>query len=265
MQCRDIITVIESAYPKKYAMDWDNVGLLAGRDDKVVQRIYIAVDATDEVIEAAIRYQADMMVTHHPLIFRGMKRINNQDFIGRRVLKLIRNDISYYAMHTNYDVMRMAQVSCDKMNLKETEVLEITYEEEDGNKKRRTEGIGKIAKLEIPVSLRECCGKVKCVFSLDSVKVFGNLDSMIRRIAICPGSGKSVIQTALDKGADVLITGDIGHHEGIDAAAQGMAVIDAGHYGIEHIFMEDVQQYLLQYTEGIEVEHAPIRHPFVVL
>lgn len=264
MLCRDIMNIIEEAYPGKYAMDWDNVGLLAGRDDKEVRCIYVAVDATDEVIEAAIRYGADMLVTHHPLIFSGMKRINNQDFIGRRVLRLIQSDISYYAMHTNYDVKRMAQLSCDKMGLNESEALEITFVEEkaSGNS---VEGIGRIAKLETPITLRECCNRVKQAFSLDTVKVFGSLESPVRRIAICPGSGKSVIQVSLERRADVLITGDIGHHEGIDAQAQGMAVIDAGHYGIEHIFIKDMQQYLLQHTQGIEVEGAPVRHPFVVL
>ena len=108
MLCREVTDIIEQRFPKEYALDWDNVGLLAGRDDKEVRCIYIALDASDEVIHAAARQGADMLVTHHPLIFSGMKRITNQDFIGRRILGLIRRDISYYAMHTNYDVLGMA-------------------------------------------------------------------------------------------------------------------------------------------------------------
>ena len=109
MLCQEIIKTLEARYPGSCAMDWDYVGLLVGRRKKEVHRIYVAVDATDEVIEAAIDAQADMLVTHHPMIFSGMKRITEDDFIGRRVLRLIQNDIAYYAMHTNYDVMGMAE------------------------------------------------------------------------------------------------------------------------------------------------------------
>ena len=97
MQCKDIIKIIEQDYSPRYALSWDNVGLLAGRDDKEVANIYVALDATDEVVDEAILAGADMLVTHHPLIFSGMKQVNNQNFIGRRLVKLIQHDISYYA------------------------------------------------------------------------------------------------------------------------------------------------------------------------
>ena len=127
MFCRDIMDIIEKRYPREYAMDWDNVGLLAGRDDKEIHRIYIAVDATDEVIDAAIAIHADMLVTHHPMIFGSMRQINNRDFIGKRIIKLIQNDISYYAMHTNYDVLGMSELSAKLLELKNAQVLETTY------------------------------------------------------------------------------------------------------------------------------------------
>ena len=111
MICREIIEQIEDVYDKKYALDWDNVGLLVGRDDKEVKKIYLALDPTEEVIEEAAAMQADMLITHHPLIFGSIKCVNNLDFEGRRVLKLAQNDISYYAMHTNYDVKGMADLS----------------------------------------------------------------------------------------------------------------------------------------------------------
>ena len=122
-----------------------------------------------------------------------------------------------------------------------------------------------MADLDRPVTLRECGQEVKDSFRLGSVKIFGDLDARVRRIAISPGSGKSMIRAALDKKADVLITGDIGHHEGIDAVAQGLAVIDAGHYGIEHIFMEDMRQYLGSHLTDVEVMAAPIMHPFTIM
>ena len=101
----------------RYALSWDNVGLLAGREDKEVAKIYVALDAKDEVVDEAILAGADMLVTHHPLIFSGMKQVNNQNFIGRRLVKLIQHDISYYAMHTNYDVKGMADLAADYLKL----------------------------------------------------------------------------------------------------------------------------------------------------
>lgn len=259
MLCKNIIEIIEKNYSPVYAMEWDNVGLLVGNDQKDVKRIYIALDATDEVIDAAIENGADLIVTHHPLIFGGMKKINNQDFLGRRILKLIANDICCYVMHTNYDVCKMADLSGEKMHLEHAEVLEVTCDGETPM------GIGKIADAKEEMSLAQCCEEVKTAFSLEHVKVFGNLEQKVRRIAICPGSGKSVIKEALKKHADVLITGDIGHHEGIDSVAQGMAIIDAGHYGVEHIFIADMEQYLKEHIEGVEVFSAPICHPFQIL
>ena len=259
MLCKEVMDILEENYPADYALDWDNVGLLVGRDDKEVRRIYVALDADDETIEAAVRWKADMLVTHHPMIFSGLKRINNLDFIGARILKLVQNDISYYAMHTNYDVLGMAELSGRKMSLEDPEVLEVTRDGE------QPEGIGRVADLASPAPLREICWSVKDRFHLGAVKVFGDMDQPVSRIAISPGSGKSMIQAALDKKADVLITGDIDHHTGIDAVAQGLAVIDAGHYGIEHIFIEDVKEYLKEKLEGVEVKAAPVRHPFQIV
>ncbi len=260
MLCREVIKIIEETYPAAAALEWDNVGLLAGRQEKEVKSVYVALDATDEGVDAAIAGGADLLVTHHPLIFGGLKRVTDGDFIGKRIVKLLQNDISYYAMHTNYDVGRMAELSCEKLNLKNAQVLEVTQVSENGTE----EGIGKIADVP-PVKLKELCGRVKKAFDLDTVKIFGDPAKEVRRIAICPGSGKSVIGEALAKGADVLVTGDIGHHEGIDAVAQGLAVIDAGHYGIEHIFIRDMKEYLEQHIAGIRVQAAAISHPFLVL
>lgn len=259
MICREIIEIIERKYARFYAMSWDNVGLLCGSYEKEVKKIYVALDATDEVIEDAVRVGSDMLVTHHPLIMSGLNRITDDDFIGKRIMKFIRHDISYYAMHTNYDVRGMAELAGNKLMLKNPEVLEVTDASEG------LEGIGRIADLQKPMTLRQCCELVKDAFSLDNVKVFGNLDAEVSRMAICPGSGKSFVKTAVKKGADVYVTGDIGHHDGIDAVAQNLAVIDAGHYGMEHIFIKDMAEYLRDNLVGIEIKTAEIEHPFTVI
>lgn len=256
MICREIIKEIEARFPKHYAMEWDNVGLQVGRSDKEVKRIYLALDATDEVIEEAADWGADMLITHHPMIFKAMKKINDEDFIGRRVLKLIRDDISYYAMHTNYDVMGMAELAADMLDLKDRKVLEEVL---DG------EGIGRVGDLPRSMTLEECANFVKGRFGLPNVKIFGELEKQVQRAAICPGSGKSEAKPALSMGAEVYITGDIDHHTGIDMADCGMAIIDAGHYGVEHIYIADMEHFLKENCPELRVYTAPVKQPFQVL
>lgn len=260
MECKKVIELLEKQSPKSYACDWDNVGLLVGRKDKEIQKIYIALDATDEAIEEAIANGADMLLTHHPMIFKGMKRVTQEDFIGRRIIRLIQNDMVYYAMHTNFDVMGMADLAADYLGISDTRVLEITSVSETGE-----EGIGRYGSLKKEMTVRECCEEVKQAFSLENVKVFGDLERKVKTAAISPGSGKSVISNALQAGVDVLITGDIDHHEGIDAVAQNMTVIDAGHYGVEHIFIPYMEQYLKREAKELEIAVQPLTFPFQII
>lgn len=253
MFCSEIIRIIEKRYPREEALDWDNVGLLVGRTDKEVKKIFVALDATDSVIDYVVKHDVDMLITHHPLLFQAVKKITNEDFIGNRIVTLLKNDVAYYAMHTNYDVLGMASLASRILGLEEEEVFELTNPETQ-------DGIGRVGKIT-EMTLKECCGLVKKKFTLSTVKVFGNLEQNVKRVAICPGSGKHMTSLALKKGADVLVTGDIDHHEGIDAVAQGLAIIDAGHYGLEHIFIDDIYTFLQQHT-NIMVEKENIIHPF---
>lgn len=260
MLCREIMQVIEAAYPREAALDFDNVGLLAGRAEKEVERVYIALDATDAVIDRAAEAGADMLITHHPLIFSPLKKITDEDFISRRIVKLIQNDISYYAMHTNYDVLGMAELSEKILGIQDTEVLDVTMEKEG-----KPEGIGRVGKLEKPMTLEECCVYVKHKLNLGSLKVFGDMSAEVSRLAISPGSGKTAVPAALAKGADVLVTGDIGHHDGLDAVEQGLAIIDAGHYGTEYIFIDDMRRFLEDKLPVLDVITTPVIHPFQVI
>ena len=260
MLCKEIIQVIEAAYPREAALDFDNVGLLAGRTEKEVKRVYIALDATDAVIDRAVEAGADMLITHHPLIFSPLKKVTDEDFVSRRVVKLIQNDISYYAMHTNYDVLGMVELAEKILGIRNTEVLDITMEK-DG----KPEGIGRIGELEKPMTLEECCVYVKHKLNLGSLKVFGDMQAEVSRLAISPGSGKTAIAAAIAKGADVLVTGDIGHHDGLDAVEQGLSVIDAGHYGTEYIFIDDMRRFLEDKLPVLDVITTPVIHPFQVI
>ncbi|MEY8337084.1 Nif3-like dinuclear metal center hexameric protein [Lachnospiraceae bacterium 62-35] len=270
MKCSEIIRQLEELAPLSCACEWDNPGLLAGYREKEVKRILVAVDADDETVDTAAGEGVDMLVTHHPLIFRPLKKINDSDFIARRLLKLISHNISYYAIHTNFDSAPgcMADLAAELLGLEETEILEEmgVVKTEKGEEPF---GIGKIGRFSEGRTVREMAELVKERFGLDFVTVYGLEDrkEKAERIAVCPGSGGSVIDISLAKGAEILITGDISHHEGIDAAARNMAVIDAGHYGLEHIFINFMAEYIRKHIgqkqerEAIEVMEMPIRFP----
>ena len=123
-------------------------------------------------------------------------------------------------------------------------------------------GIGCLGKLTQAVSLYDLAERVRDAFGLSHVKVFGDKDRMVQSIAMCPGSGKSEIGLAIEKGADAYITGDIDHHSGIDAVADGLSIIDAGHYGIEHIYMEYMKNWLAKEAAELEVVTEPFAEPF---
>ena len=265
MKCSEIIERLGALAPESCACEWDNPGLLAGRHDKEVKRIYIALDATDEVVERAISQKADMLLTHHPLIFKAIKQVNDRNFITRRLVRLIQADISYYAMHTNFDAAPgcMADLAAARLGLKDCEPLERM-----GEMKEQPYGIGKTGLLKQPMELEMLARRVKESFGLPFVIVYGQnrVPDLVSRVAVCPGAGGSVIETALKAGAQVLVTGDISHHQGIDCVAQGMAIIDAGHYGLEHIFIDYMAGFLKEELGGgVELIRALPEWPAVVL
>ena len=256
MKCKEIIELIENEFPLKYAESWDNTGFQVGSREKEVTHIFVAMDVTDENIEEAIRVGADMIVTHHPMIFAPLSTITSDTINGRRVLKMIENGICYMSTHTNYDSCRMADLAAARLGMTECVALE---EIEDGI------GIGKVGKLPNVMTVRECALVVKERFNIPTVRFFGDGEKEVAVAAICPGSGKSLIKDCHAKGAEVYITGDIDHHTGIDQVDDELPIIDAGHYGIEHIYIEDMCRFIADKCPEIKVSKAKIHHPFEVV
>ncbi|MGN0305379.1 MAG: Nif3-like dinuclear metal center hexameric protein [Lachnospiraceae bacterium] len=257
MKCKEVIECLEKLAPSFYAEGWDNVGLLTGRADKEVKRILLALDPSEKVVSQACQWPADMLITHHPLIFSGMKSVTEDDFIGKRVYRLIREDIACFCMHTNFDVMGMADAVADQLELVKCQVLDATFQDDIA-----MEGIGRIGSLPHTMTLKECGEYVKRCCKLPSVRLFGPADKVIKKAALVPGSGKSYMNKALAKEADVLITGDIGHHDGLDAIEQGLAVIDAGHFGLEKIFSSYMEEVLKRELSEVEIRIAAEEAPF---
>lgn len=246
MKCREVLSRLERLAPAEYACDWDNPGFLVGRKEKEIQRVLVALDVTDAVVEQAENCQADLIISHHPLIFRPLRRLTDEDAQGRRLIRLIQNDISCFAMHTNFDIAPgcMAELAAKRLGLRKWSPLEVT-----GNCELGPVGVGAVGDLDKPLEFSVLAEYVQRQFELPFVTIYGmeQVKDPIARIAVSPGSGESMIAHALSQKAQVLITGDIGHHSGIDAAAEHMAIIDAGHYGLEHIFIP----FVVSYLEGI--------------
>ena len=167
------------------------------------------------------------------------------------------NDICCYASHTNFDVMGMGDEAAERLALEERSVLEITFEDELSQ-----EGIGRVGILPECMTLRECASYVKETFDLDTVKVFGEEDRKVRKAAVVPGAGKDYIRQAVRAGADVYITGDIGHHDGTDALEQGLTIIDAGHFGVEQIFVPYMKEFLSRELPSLHLLSARQQEPF---
>ena len=171
MLCRELIEKLEELAPKSLACDWDNPGFLAGRGDKEIKKVLVALDATDRVVEQAVREQADLLLTHHPLIFRALKQVNDTNFISRRIVTLLQADISYFAMHTNFDAAPgcMADLAAKRLGIRDGYPLEVT-----GEVSGVPVGIGKTGALTEPVTLDTLAELVKQAFDLPFVLAYGS-------------------------------------------------------------------------------------------
>lgn len=269
MKCREIVEILEQLSPGKYACEWDNVGLLVGRMDKEVHKIMIALDASKDVVTCAVEAGADLLITHHPMIFTAMKQVNEEQFTGEKVLSLAENGICYYAMHTNFDsVGGMADLAAGEQYLNLSDVSPIHFSNEvcavEG------EGMGRYGRLPKPMTAKQVAEYVKERFGLSFVILYQNekqKNKVFEKIAVMPGSGKSDMKKVMADGYELYLTGDYGHHEGVDAMDMGLTVIDATHYGLEHIFTGYVAGYLKDKLadRNVEIVEADMGCPAQVL
>ncbi|MGI6118173.1 MAG: Nif3-like dinuclear metal center hexameric protein [Bilifractor sp.] len=259
MKCSEILKQFEKDFPLDAAEEWDNPGLLTGRRDAEIHKVYVTLDATESLIDDAAEKGADLIVSHHPMIFSAMKQVNDTTSVGRRILKLCESGISCIAAHTNFDVRKMADLNEAQLALKNAEVLM-----ETGERDGVPEGIGRVGELSEEMDLASFCQYVKSALDIPNVVCYGDPRTRIRRAAVSGGSGRSVIPDAERSGADVLVTGDIDYHSAIDANAAGLCIVDAGHYGTEYCFIEYMAGYFAEHFPELEVVCAPVRNPYTV-
>ena len=221
---KDIIKVIEEFAPLSIQEKWDNSGLCIGSPEASVSSVLLALDCTPELVDEAVRIGADMIVTHHPLIFSGLRKISPDDVTGTAVIKAVSAGIAVYAAHTSADKV-LAGVSgamARKLSLKNISVLD---SEGDGV------GLGAVGDLETPLSAMDAVLMIKEKFGLDMVRTSRPLDIPISRIAMCGGSGSSLIPQAMASGAQLYLCGDISYHHFF--TSPDFMLMDVGHYESE--------------------------------
>ena len=217
----DLVELLEELMPSSLAEDWDNVGLMVGRKGKTVKRILLALDLSKEVVEQAIAQKIDMIITHHPAIFKKLKRVVDNDWQQDLLLTLMENGIAVYSAHTNLDCVSTGvnDVLSKLLKLEDADILD------DGN------GLGRIGCVE-KMTLTDYAQFVKTALKADYV-VVGDAGKQVHKVAVCGGAGSDLIDLALAKGADTLVTGDVKYHSAQQAVFSGLNIIDAGHQPTE--------------------------------
>ena len=176
MKLRDIIKQLDKDFPFSWAMEWDNIGLLVGDMEADINKVFLNLDVTDEAVAEASLWGADLILTHHPLLFSPARTVTEQDFIGRRIRRLIKEDINYIAMHTNFDIAKMADLNAADLQLMDPRILDVTGEDASGN----PVGLGRVG--EVPeMSLAAFAEIVKKAMSLQAVRVRRPRLSLINR------------------------------------------------------------------------------------
>ena len=220
----ELLTFLESLAPRSMKMDWDNVGLLCGSRRQEVTKILVALDPFECVCQEAAAIGAQLIVTHHPLIFSGLKKISADNVVGEAVIKAIKAGISIYAAHTNADkvIGGVSGAMAAKLGLQNVAILD-----EDGE----GTGLGVVGDLPQPMTSEHALALVKEKIGLKVVKSSAPVGGMISRVAMCGGSGGSLIGAARKSGAQLYISGDISYHNFF--TPEGFMIMDIGHYESE--------------------------------
>ena len=218
------MAVIEEFAPLALQEKWDNSGLCIGSPEDKVSSVLLGLDCTPELVDEAIACGADMIVTHHPLIFSGLKKISAEDLVGEAVVKAIRAGISVYAAHTSADkvIAGVSGAMAARLGLKDVRILD-----EDGE----DTGLGVVGNLPEPMTAQDALELVKERFALKVVKSSKPVGCKIERVAMCGGSGGSLIGAARAAGAQLYISGDISYHNFF--TPEGFMIMDIGHYESE--------------------------------
>jgi len=239
--CQDIMTFVEKIAPCELAEEWDNVGLLVGNRESRIEKIMLCLDITTTSVDEAVKENVDMIVTHHPVIFKGLKSLIDGEGKGSLLYTLIRNDINVYAAHTNLDFSESG------VNTHLAAALGIKSLERLG------EGPGKAGIPDKSISLDDFIKQVKIDLDVPFVRVVGKTDGDVKKVAVFCGSFDDNLEVVRQSNVDVLVTGDLKYHTALEALEAGLCIIDAGHFNTEKVVLPALANALEDNFPGIEV------------
>ena len=227
VKVKDIASVIEDFAPKNLQESYDNAGLQVGDPDAQVSAVLFCLDVTEDILKEAKERECNLVISHHPLIFRGIKQLTGADATQRLVIGALKENIAVYSAHTNLDSAwdGVSHEIARKLDVKNLQVLE-------PQPQNPMAGLGVVGDIK-PVPKIEFLRKIKETFNVGALRYSAQTSSVvIRRVAVCGGAGASLISTAVNAGADILVTGDVKYH---DFTSYGSEIIiaDIGHYESE--------------------------------
>lgn len=237
---RDVVAALEAAYPPALAQSWDAVGLVCGDPVEPVRRVLVAVDPVAEVVEEALELDAQLLVTHHPLLLRGVHGVPADDPKGALVHRLVRAGAALFCAHTNADAADpgVSDALAHALGLRVTGPLEsCPAEPEQHTGASCSPGLGRVGELPQPESLRAFTARVCNALPPTAwgVRAAGDPDRPVRTAAVCGGAGDSLLADAHRLGVDVFVTADLRHHPASEhLAAGGPALVDVAHWASEH-------------------------------
>lgn len=225
MTVGELYTRLNEMYPKSLSCPWDNDGLMVCPDmDAEVKRVLVALDATAETLDYAVKGGFDVVVTHHPMLFRGLKSISAGTLHGRHVLTALQNGITVLSFHTRLDAAEggVNDALCQALG----------YQADGAFGDEEAPTLGRLVTLD-GMPARELAMHIKTALGCTSVRLNGDPEKIVRRMAVCGGDGKDFIYPALAAGADLFLTGDAGYNMAGEAAEDGIVTVEAGHYHTE--------------------------------
>lgn len=227
LKVEDVIKVMETMAPPILAESYDNVGLMVGDRNAEINKILVALDVTFEVIEEAIEKGCNLILTHHPILFIKPKNITTDTLLGRKLIKLIENKINVYSSHTNLDSADegLNHIATELLGYDNFRVLDVNKAFDNNNN-----GVGRIVKVNTPITLLELCNRVKEKYNAPFVRFVGDGNKEINTIAVVNGSGEDYFSLVRKNACDCIITGDTRYHHVSDMREEDIAIIDAGHF-----------------------------------
>ncbi len=233
MRVRDITAVLEAVAPLHLQEAYDNAGLIVGDPEQEVTGVLFCLDSTEAVVAEAVEKGCNLIVAHHPIVFRGLKRLNGATYVERTVVQAIRQGIAIYAIHTNLDNVLQRGVNAklaERLNLGDLQILA-------PRPGTPTVGAGMIGLLPTPQSEVDFLQHVKTALHASCLRHTAWLHRPVQRVAICGGAGSFLIPSAIAQGADALVSADFKYHDFFDADGR-LLIVDVGHYESEQFTIE---------------------------